>query len=448
MHVATTRRTYKGKVYETHLLRRSYREGGKVKHETLGNLSHLPPDLIDTIRQRLRGDVPPPGGAWDIVRTYPHGHVVAVLHCLRELNLESILASRPSRERSLVTALIVARIIKPVSKLATAQALQEETAKSSLAIELELGALQADELYEVLDWLQERQKRIENKLAKEHLQDGTLLLYDVSGSYYTGRRSKFVQYGHPRDGKPRFPQIVYGLLCNAEGCPISIEVFPGNTGDPNTLSSQVEKIRKRFGVQRVVIVGDRGMITSKRIDEELRDVEGLDWITALRADSIKKLASKQVIQPSLFDERDLVEVSSPDYPGERLVVCRNPLLADERTRKRNDLLKATEKDLDEIVTATQRDKRSLKGKDKIGMRVGKVLNRHKVGKHFILEINDKSFSYQRNETKIAEEAALDGLYVIRTSVDAEDLSSESTVCALIRIWRKLSERFGASKRST
>ena len=225
-----------------------------------------------------------------------------------------------------MTALIVARIIKPVSKLATAQALQEETAKSSLAIELQLGEVQADELYEVLDWLKERQKRIENKLAKKHLQDSTLLLYDVSGSYYTGRRSKLVQFGHPRDGKSRFPQIIYGLLCNAEGCPISIEVFPGNTGDPNTLSAQVEKIRKRFGVRRVVIVGDRGMITSKRIDKELRDVDGLDWITALRADSIKKLASKQVIQPSLFDERDLVEVSSPDYPGERLIVCRNPFL--------------------------------------------------------------------------------------------------------------------------
>jgi transposase len=328
-----------------------------------------------------------------------------------------------------VTAMIVARIINPTSKLATAQALQEETAKSSLAIELELGAVQVEELYEALDWLQERQKRIENKLAKKHLQDGTLLLYDVSGSYYTGRRSKLVQYGHPRDGKSRFPQIVYGLLCNAEGCPISIEVFPGNTGDPSTLSSQVEKIRKRFGVQRVVIVGDRGMITSKRIDEELRDVDGLDWITALRADSIKKLASKQVIQPSLFDERDLVEVRSPDYPGERLVVCRNPLLADERSRKRNALLEATEKDLDEIVRATQRDKRRLKGKDKIGMRVGKVLNRHKVGKHFTPEIKDNSFSYQRNETKIAEEAALDGLYVIRTSVNAEDLSSENTVRA-------------------
>jgi transposase len=329
----------------------------------------------------------------------------------------------------LLTALIVARIISPLSKLATARALQEETAKSSLALELQLADVQADELYEVLDWLKERQARIENKLAKKHLHDGTLLLYDVSGSYYTGRRSRLVQFGHPRDGKSRFPQIVYGLLCSAEGCPISIEVFPGNTGDPNTLSSQVEKIRKRFGVQRVVIVGDRGMITSKRINEELRGVEGLDWITALRADSIKKLASKEVIQRSLFDERDLVEVSSPDFPGERLIVCRNPLLADERARKRHELLRATEKVLDEIVAATQRDKRPLRGKEKIGLRVGKVVNRYKVGKHFILEINDECFSYQRNETKIAEEAALDGLYVIRTSVDTEDLSAEGTVSA-------------------
>jgi transposase len=429
VHVATTTRTYKGKVYQTHLLRRSYREGSQVKHETLGNLSHLPPDLIDTIRRRLRSDGPSSGGAWEIVRTYPHGHVAAVLHCLRELDLESILGSRASRERLLATALIVGRIIHPASKLATARALQEETAKSSLALELQLGDVGLGEIYQVLDWLKERQHRMENKLAKKHLHDGTLLLYDVSGSYYTGRRSKLVQFGHPRDGKSRFPQIVYGLLCNGEGCPVAIEVFPGNTADPNTLSSQVQKIRRRFGVQRVVIVGDRGMITSKRIDKELRDVEGLHWITALRADSIKILASKQVIQPSLFDERDLVEVSSPDYPGERLVVCRNPLLAEERSRKRRELLTATEKELDHIAAATQRDKRPLRGKDKIGLRVGKVLNKYKVGKHFILEIDDRRFSYQRNQTKIDDESVLDGLYVIRTSVGVDDLTSENTVRA-------------------
>ena len=429
VHVATTKRTYKGKVYETHLLRRTYREGGKVKHETLGNLSHLPPDLIATIRQRLGGQQPSSADGWEIVRAYPHGHVAGVLHTLGELDLQNLLASRPSRMRSLVVALIVARVIKPASKLATAKQLREETAKSSLAIELQLDDVEAEELYEALDWLRERQNRIENKLAKKHLQDGTLLLYDVSGSYYTGRRSRLVQFGHPRDGKPRFPQIIYGLLCDRRGCPISIEVFPGNTGDPNTLSSQVKKIRKRFGVRRVVVVGDRGMITSKRIDEELRGVDGLDWITALRADSIKKLASAKVIQPSLFDERNLAEISSPDYPGERLVVCRNLLLADERTRKRNELLKATEKKLDEVVAATQRNKRPLRGKAKIGVRIGKLLNRYKVGKHFVLQISDDKFSYQRDESKIAEEAALDGLYVIRTSVGTNGLSSEDTVRA-------------------
>src|SRR6516162_9928980 len=390
VHVATTTRVYKGRVYQTHLLRRTYREGGRVKHQTLGNLSHLPADLIETIRHRLRGESSPDSTPWEIVRTFPHGHVLAVLGTLTSVGLESILASRPARERSLVIAMIVARILQPASKLATARALQEETATSSLGLELGLGQERIDEheLYAALDWLLERQSRIENKLARKHLSEGTLVLYDVTSSYYTGHRSALIQFGYNRDGKRRFPQIVYGLLCNAEGCPVAIEVFAGNTADTKTLGAQIRKVRRRFGVQRVVFVGDRGMITSRRIDEELRGADGLDWITALRADTIRLLAEQGVIERSLFDERDLAEVMSPHFPGERLIVCRNPLLAAERARKRDELLAVTEQALDEIVMATKRTKSPLSGQAKIGLRVGRVLNRHKVGKHFKLLIGD------------------------------------------------------------
>ena len=429
VHVATTQRTYKGKVYNTHLLRRTYRQDGKVKHETLGNLSHLPPDLIDTIRRRLRDDEPPAGGDWDIVRTLPHGHVAAVLATIRDLGLEQLLFSRPSRERTAAIAMIAARIVEPRSKLATIRGLKEETATTSLSLELDIEDITQKELYRALDWLLSRQKPVEKKLAKRHLKNGTLLLYDVSSSYYTGEKTKLAQFGYSRDRKRGFPQIVYGLLCEPEGRPIAVEVFEGNTSDPKTLCRQIEKIRKRFSIDRVALVGDRGMITTARINEELRDVEGLEWITALRSESIKKLAQEEVVQLSLFDETDLAEVTSDDFPGERLIVCRNPLLADRRAHKREELLQATEKKLDEIVAATAREQRPLLGKGKIGVRVGKVLNRYKVGKHFTLEIGEKSFSYRRNEAKIAEEAVLDGIYVIRTSVEAETLSSEETVRA-------------------
>ena len=431
VHVATTRRVYKGRVYVTHLLRRTYREGGKVNHQTLGNLSHLPSDLIETIQRRLRGESSADSKPWEIVRTFPHGHVLAVLGMLRSLGLESILASRPSRQRSLVIAMIVARILQPASKLATARSLQEETATTSLGLELSLGPerIGEQELYGALDWLLERQTRIENKIAGKHLSEGTLILYVVTSSYYTGHRSGLIQFGYNRDGKRGFPQIVYGLLCNAEGCPVAIEVFAGNTADSKTLSAQITKVRRRFGVHRVVFVGDRGMITSRRIDEELRGVNGLDWITALRADTIRLLAEQGIIQPSLFDERDLAEVVSPEFPDERLIVCRNPLLAAERARKRAELLAATERQLDEIVTATRRAQKPLSGQAKIGLRVGRVLNRHKVGKHFELTIDDDSFSYRRNEARIAAEGELDGIYVIRTSVKPEALTSEDTVRA-------------------
>jgi transposase len=430
VHVATTTRVYNGRVYVSHLLRRTYREDGKVKHQTLGNLSHLPADLIETIRRRLRGDSSD-SAPLKIVRSFPHGHVWAALGTLRHLGLESILGSRPSRRRALVVAMIVARILRPASKLATARALQEETATTSLALELDLGSdrIEERELYDALDWLLARQVRIENKLAKKHLYDGSLILYDVTSSYYTGRRSDLVQFGYNRDGKRRFPQIVYGLLCNAQGCPVAIEVFAGNTADSQTLSAQITKVRRRFGVRRVVFVGDRGMITSRRIDDQLRDAKGLDWITALRADTIRLLAQQGIIPRSLFDEQDLAEVESPDFPGERLIVCRNPSLAAERARKRDELLAATERELDRVVAATTRGRNRLSGRDRIGLRVGRVLNRHKVGKHFELTIGDDHFSYRRDRARIAEEAALDGIYVIRTSVKPEALAAEDTVRA-------------------
>jgi len=430
VHLATITKQHKGKTYVTHLLRHTYREDGKVKHLTLGNLSDLPDDLIQLIRKRLAGKpLPDENDDFQIVRSLPHGHVAAVLGMLRKIGLDRLLSSTACREAQLVIAMIVLRIIAPASKLANLTSLQPETAEHSLAEELQLEALETPELYHALDWLLQRQTRIENKLAKRHLEDGSLVLYDVSSSYYTGRQSELIKRGYSRDGKPGEPQIVYGLLCAANGCPVAIEVFSGNTADPKTFTVQVNKLRKRFGITRVVLVGDRGMITSKRIDEDLRDVDGLDWITALRNDSIKTLVRKQAIQLSLFDERDLAEVTSDDYPDERLIVCRNPLLAAERARKRQELLAVAEKKLDAVLKAVSRANKPLRGKDAIGLRVGRELKNTKMQKHFALTIEDASFSYQRKDEQIAEEAALDGLYVIRTSVAAETLSAERTVSA-------------------
>lgn len=430
VHVATIVRHYKGKTYVSHLLRHTYREDGKVKHLTLGNLSDLPDDLIALMRKRLAGE--PLSGRDDdfqIVRSLPHGHVAAVLGTLRKIGLDRLITSTPCRESRLAIALIVLRIIAPGSKLASLTGLQPETAKHTLADELQLGQIQTAEIYQAMDWLLGRQRRIENKLAKRHLREGTLVLYDVSSSYYTGRQSALVKRGYSRDGKPGEPQIVYGLLCAPDGCPVAIEVFAGNTADPTTFTAQVQRVRERFRIRRVVLVGDRGMITSKRIEEDLRDAEGLDWITALRNDSIQKLVKQETIQLSLFDERDLAEVTSPDYPGERLIVCRNPLLAEERARKRRELLAAAEKKLAAIAQAVSRAKQPLRGKAAIGLRVGRDLKPTKMRKHFEFTIEDDSFSYRRLEPQIAQEAALDGLYVIRTSLSQETLSAEQTVSA-------------------
>ena len=430
VHIATVTKRHKGKTYVSHLLRHSYREGEKVKHLTLGNLSDLPDDLIDVMKKRLAGEpLPKEDDDFDILRTLPHGHVAAVLGTLKKIGLDRIISSTNCREAQLVTAMIVLRIIAPGSKLANLTSMQPETAEHSLAGELQLQEIEKPELYEAMDWLLKRQRRIEKKLSKKHLQEGTLVLYDVTSSYYTGRQSQLIKLGYSRDGKPGEPQIVYGLLCAPDGCPVAVEVFSGNTGDPTTFTAQVHKIRQRFGITRVVLVGDRGMITSKRINEDLRDVEGLDWITALRNDSIKKLVEQKTIQLTLFDERDLAEVTSDDYPDERLIVCRNPLLAAERARKRKELLAAAEEKLAAVAKAVARQKQPLRGKDKIGLRIGRELKNTKMQKHFELNIEDDSFSYQRKEEQIAEEAALDGLYVVRTSVSEERLKAPATVSA-------------------
>jgi transposase len=429
LRVEVVTRKYKGKEYKSVLLRRSYREGRKVKHETLGNLTDLPPDVIDFIRLRLSGelDEDAPHSSFEITRSLPHGNVLAVLQTARKLGLESLLASRRCRERDLIVALVVARILSPRSKLSTNAALRAETAKHTLAEELEIGDVDVHQLYAAMDWLVERQTRIENKLAKKHLKDGQLVLFDVSSSYYTGHESPLIRYGYSRDHRRDCPQIVYGLLCDSEGRPIAIEVFPGNTADPPTFTQIVVRVRRRFGINRIVFVGDRGMITSARINEDLRDVEGLDWISALRTEGIRKLREAGAIQMSLFDKQDLAEVTSEDFPNERLVVCRNPALAAERARKREELLRATEAKLEPIRLATLRARNPLRGEHAIGVRVGKVIDKYKMAKHFQVTITNQSFSYRRNEEQIQAEAALDGIYVVRSSVDTEQMNAEQVV---------------------
>jgi len=418
------------------LLRESFRDGSKVRTRTLANLSRWPPHRIEAFRAFLKGA--PVGlvlgsDSFEIVRSLPHGHVAATLGSLRRLDLDSILAPKRSRQRDLCLAMIVGRLLEPRSKLALVRSLGEQTLSSSLGEVLGIADADEDELYLAMDWLLERQDRIESALAKRHLTEGTLVLYDVSSTYFEGRRCPLARIGHSRDGRFDRPQIVFGLLTDAQGCPVATEVFDGNTGDPKTVLAQVKKLQQRFGLKRVVLVGDRGMITSARIEEDLKQAPGLEWITALRGPAIRKLVETGALDVSLFDERDLAEISSPDYPGERLIVCRNPLLAEERKRKREDLLQATEKELEKVAAATRRVKRPLRGKDRIGLRVGRVLGHFKMGKHFKLDITDERFAYERDQVGIAEEAALDGIYVIRTSVAAETLSPEDAVVSYKRL---------------
>src|ERR1700737_2272058 len=415
------------------LLRESYREGDKFKRRTLANLSDWPAAKIEALRRVLRDEavVPTDQQALRLVRSLPHGHVAAALGMLRKLGLDRILSRggrQPRREVALCIAMIVARLIDPASKLATARGLDAETATCSLGQVLKLGAVDEQELYEALDWLRGEQGRIEQALARRHLRNGMLVLYDVTSTYFEGRTCPLAKLGYSRDGKRHKLQIVFGLLCTAEGCPVAVEVFDGNVGDPSTLASQISKIKGRFALERVVLVGDRGMITEARLNETIKPA-GLDWITALRAPAIRNLVEAGAIQLSLFAQCGLAEVSSPDYPGERLVVCRNPLLAEERARKRQALLDQTEKKLLPIQARVRRAKRPLRGKDKIALALGAVINRYKVAKHFDITISDDDVSFTRNLEQINAEAALDGVYVVRTSVNSEALDASSTVKA-------------------
>ena len=410
------------------LLRESWREGKRTRKRTVANLSSLPSEQVDLIRRVLKGEsLVPAEQAIEIERSLPHGHVAAVLGMAHRLGMEQLLATRPSPQRKLALSLICARVLSPRSKLATARAFEPSLAEDTLAEELGLGAVDADALYGAMDWLLAHQATIEAKLAKRHLADGNLVLVDVTSTYFEGRTCPLARRGHSRDGKDR-PQIVFALLTDRRGCPVAVEVFEGNTADPKTLTAQIDKLQRRFGLSQLVLVGDRGLLTQARLDQEVR-ATGLDWITALRAPQIRTLVRKGTLQLSLFDQQDLAVITSADFPGERLIACKNPLLAEERARKREELLRATERELQKVETAVQRERRPLRGRDKIGLRVGRVLGRYKMAKHFTIQIADDQFRFSRDREQIEAEATLDGIYVIRTSVAKEQLAAEAAVGA-------------------
>lgn len=420
-----------------YLLREGYREGGQVKSRTLANLSHWPLAKIERLRCVLRDEVLTCATErLTMLRSLPHGHVAAVLGTARRIGLDRLLAvgQAPARLAALVLAMVVARVIDPASKLATARQLDAATATASLGPLLELQTVSEQELYAALDWLLSQQLRIESRLAQRHPSQATLVLYDVSSTWFEGHTCPLARRGYSRDGRRDKLQIVFGLLCASNGCPVAVEVFQGNTGDPSTLAVQVDKLKQRFHLDHVVLVGDRGMITAARIETLLKPA-GLDWITALRAPTIRSLLDQGAFQLSLFDERDLAEVSSPDFPDERLVVCRNPLLAAERGRKRADLLAATEADLRKVAKAISRQNKPLRGADQIGLAAGAVLNRHKVAKHFTLTITDDTFAFARNSDAIEAEARLDGCYVIRTNLGQATFAASDVV----RAYKSLSQ---------
>jgi len=435
-HVVTTKRRYKDQVYCTHLLRRSYREDGKVKNETLGNLSHLPDSVIDLIRRSLAGETFVPAGvAFEISSSRAHGHVQAVCLAMQRLGFSSLLASKPCPERDLVCAMVASRIVCPATKLATTRLWHTST----LAQEFGVAEASEDDLYAAMDWLLAGQDRIQKKLAARHLKEDALVLYDLSSSYFEGSHCPLAKLGYSRDGKRGTLQVNYGLLTDERGCPVAISVHAGNTSDSTTFMPQVTRLREEFGIKRMVMVGDRGMISQKAIDEMSKDAD-VAWITALRSSSIRTLVEQRHLQQGLFDERNLLEINSPDFPGERLVACRNPELAKLRAHTRADLLAATEKDLQSIQTRVASGKSvgragKLEGADKIGVAVGKVVNRYKVAKHFELTISDDSFTFTRKADSIAAEAALDGLYIIRTSVKAQRMDSPTCV----RTYKSLSQ---------
>jgi hypothetical protein len=411
------------------LLRESYREAGKVKNRTLANLSSWPEAKVEALAAVLKGQPPPAAdldGAFEITRSLPHGHAAAVLGTARALGLDELIDPAPSRQRDLVTAMAVAQVIAPDSKLAIARGLREQTAATSLGEVLGVGGCDEDDLYAAMDWLAARQDTIQGALAAKHLAGGTPVLYDVSSAAFEGRTCPLGAIGHPKDGVRGRLQIVYGLLTSKDGIPVAIEVFKGNTGDPATVAAQVTKVKDRFSITKVVLVGDRGMLTAARLREDVAPAQ-LDWITALRAPQVKNLVRGGDLQLTLFDQTDLAEIASPDFPGERLVACKNPFLEAERARKRESLLAATEADLEKIAAACTRARRPLRGQDNIAVRADRVLRRRKVAKHFTVQITDDSFSYARDQDSIAAEAKLDGIYVLRTSVQPGDLDSGEVV---------------------
>ena len=413
------------------LLREGWREGKKTRKRTLANISDWPEAKIETLRRLLRDELlVSPDDLFRTERTLPHGHVEAILGTIRKLGLESVISSKPCRERDLVVAMIAERLIHPCSKLAT----MREWHTTTLAEELSVQDADEDDFYEAMDWLLERKERIEKKLAKRHLSEGCSVLYDVSSSYYWGHTCPLAVFGHDRDGKKGLPIIVYGVLTDADGRPVATEIYPGNTGDPTTVADQVDKLREHFGLSRVVIVGDRGMLTQPQLDKIKKHPE-MGWITALTSVAIRSLLDKRALQLSLFDEKNLAEISSPDYPGERLMACYNPLLDDERSRKRRELLEATDRGLAKIAKeVARRTKKPLK-ESEIAIKMGKVLGRYKVGKHYSYTMGNGTFQWARNKESIEQEAKLDGIYVIRTSEPKERLSAEDTV----RSYKSLSQ---------
>ena len=413
------------------LLRESYRDAGKVCKRTLANLSSLPGDVIEGLKVLLRGGVAVPSAeaVFSVERSLPHGHVAAVLGAARGSGSAAWFGSAPQELQPVLQAMLVARVLEPASKLATHRMLHDDTATSSLGRVLGVGRCSADDLYRALDWLHEAQPAIERRLARQHLVGSTLVLYDLTSTWLTGRCCVLAARGHSRDGKRDDPQIVFGLVCTAEGCPITVEVFKGNTADPATVAAQVSKLKERFGIERIAWVGDRGMLTSARIEQVLKP-QGMDWVSSLRAPQIAQLAAEHgPFQPTLFDERNLIEMTSEHFPGERLVVCRNPALAEERARKRLELLAATEADLAKITAATQRTRNPLRGEQPIALRVGRVIERFHMAKHLELTITDTAFAWRRKDEAISAEAALDGLYVIRTSLSKAQLDGPAAVAA-------------------
>lgn len=423
VHVVTTSRCYKGRIYRTHLLRHSYRENGRVKNETVGNLSHLPEPVIELIRKALQGELlASVTSVFEILSSSPQGHVQAVLTTLRRLGFASLVASRPCRERDLVVAMVAARILEPYSKLATTRAWRTTTLAEDCGVQ-DAGE---DDLYAAMDWLLERQSRIERKLAARHLDEQSLALYDLTSSYFEGVTCPLAKLGHNRDGKEGKLQVNYGLLTDSRGCPVSVSVYPGNTGDATTVLAQIQKIRDEFGIHSVVLVGDRGMISQKQIDQ-IRQLEDIDWITALKTGEIRKLLEKEALQMGLFDERNLFELTDPAFAGERLVACRNPLLAQRRAHTRQSLIAATTREFEKVQRMVARGKLKDADAKEIGLRVGQVANKYSMAKHFELNIRDGSFSFRLLSEKVAAEAALDGIYVIRTSLGTERLNTEDTV---------------------